>query len=65
LSTPFTYIPFVPWTIHMRVGECIESDDLFADDGDETLDAAYERVVAAVQQLVSCEDSQNETLSTP
>ncbi len=59
LSSPFTYIPFVPWTIRMRIGECIESDDLFADDSDETLDAAYERVVAAVQALVLCEDRQN------
>jgi hypothetical protein len=49
LTTPISQLPFVPWSIRLRIGDPIEPDELFA--GDD-LDSAYQRAQDAVQSLV-------------
>lgn len=51
--TPIPFLPWVPSTIRMRIGEPIAAEELFpAGRGDEALADAYARVVGAVQRLV-------------
>jgi 1-acyl-sn-glycerol-3-phosphate acyltransferase len=56
LGTPFVFLPWVPWTIRMRIGEPIEAPALFAPAGtaatDEELRQALRRIEGAVQALV-------------
>ncbi len=49
---PLWWVPLVPATIRMRVGEPIEPDELFSS-GDEELDGAYAKVEGRVQELVT------------
>jgi hypothetical protein len=50
---PINQIPWVPWTVRIRIGTPIAPEELFADDAEGSLDAAYERVHAAVENLVN------------
>ena len=52
LALPVNQIPWVPWTIRIRIGEPIPRADLFPDDSDAALEAAYGRVVTTVEALV-------------
>lgn len=56
LGTPFVFLPWVPWTIRMRIGEPIEASALFTPEGtaesEEELRKALRRVEGAVQALV-------------
>ena len=55
-SSPLVFLPTIPSTIRMRVGQAIPWEDLFAvepdDTEDEVLQRAYHRVVGEVQGLV-------------
>jgi 1-acyl-sn-glycerol-3-phosphate acyltransferase len=51
LASPMVFMPFVPWTIRMRIGEPLSPERLFAGGSDE-LDSAYRQVENAVQDLV-------------
>jgi 1-acyl-sn-glycerol-3-phosphate acyltransferase len=53
---PLAQIPWIPWTVRMRFGEPIRHEDLFPDDGGETLQRAYDRVIGAVEDLVNVRD---------
>ncbi len=53
LVLPLHQLPWVPWTIRMEIGAPIGAGELFPDDSDEALDAAYARVQVEVQSLVS------------
>lgn len=50
---PINQIPWVPWTVRIRIGAPIAPDELFTGDAEGSLDAAYERVHAAVEDLVN------------
>lgn len=50
LSTPVSQLPWIPWTIRMRVGPVIPRADAFRD-GD-ALNGAYERIRSAVEEQV-------------
>jgi hypothetical protein len=52
LATPISHIPWVPWSIRMRIGPTISAAELFQDDSEETLERAYVRLEKAVQNLV-------------
>ena len=52
LASPFSLIPIVPASIRIRIGRPIAPEELFARDDDD-LDEAYNRVVSAVQDLVT------------
>jgi len=56
LGTPFVFLPWVPWTIRMRIGELIVESALFALENpvetDAELLAALRQVEGAVQALV-------------
>jgi 1-acyl-sn-glycerol-3-phosphate acyltransferase len=53
LGTPLTLLPWIPWTIRMRVGAPIPSSELFrGEDSEQQLQAAGETVQSAVQSLV-------------
>ncbi len=54
VASPLTLVPWVPWTIRMRVGEPIGPEQLFGEGGgDEELERALARVESAVQALVT------------
>jgi len=53
LVLPLTQVPWIPWAIRMEIGAPIAADDLFPDDSETTLAAAYERVRGEVQALVN------------
>jgi 1-acyl-sn-glycerol-3-phosphate acyltransferase len=53
LVIPLSQVPWIPWRIRMRIGAPIAPATLFPDDTDATLFAAYRRVEAAVQSLVT------------
>jgi 1-acyl-sn-glycerol-3-phosphate acyltransferase len=55
LSSPLTFVPWVPWTVRMRIGAPLTVAELFPDaDGSEAeLTRAAARVEAAVQALVT------------
>jgi 1-acyl-sn-glycerol-3-phosphate acyltransferase len=57
LGSPLVFLPWVPWTIRMRIGVPIPAADLFADrsgnEGAGDLQAALARVEAAVQAQVA------------
>jgi 1-acyl-sn-glycerol-3-phosphate acyltransferase len=60
LGSPFVLSPWLPWTIHMRIGKPIAAEELFAVQSlgtrqghDEELPRALARVEGAVQSLVS------------
>jgi 1-acyl-sn-glycerol-3-phosphate acyltransferase len=57
---PLSQIPWVPWTVRMRIGDPIAHHELFPDDGDATLDRAYERVHRALEDLVNVRDRPRE-----
>jgi 1-acyl-sn-glycerol-3-phosphate acyltransferase len=48
-STPLSQLPWIPWSIRMRIGTPIERAELF---GNEDLATGYERVRGAIQDLV-------------
>ena len=50
LGSPLTFVPWLPWTLRMQIGEPLQAVDLFGDGGDVALAAALERVQAAVQR---------------
>jgi 1-acyl-sn-glycerol-3-phosphate acyltransferase len=52
LVSPLMLLPVVPWTVRMNIGKAIECDALFAE-GDENLQAAYERVENEVRALAT------------
>jgi 1-acyl-sn-glycerol-3-phosphate acyltransferase len=52
LGSPFTFTPWVPWTLRYRIGSPISPQELFGDGGDDALPAALARVQGAVQALV-------------
>jgi hypothetical protein len=56
LGSPLVFLPWVPWTIRMRIGAPLSATDLFAAGGsaenDEQLHQALGRVQGAVQALV-------------
>jgi 1-acyl-sn-glycerol-3-phosphate acyltransferase len=53
LGSPLTFLPWVPWTLRMRIGAPLAPADLFAPDAtDEDLRRALSRVQSAVQALV-------------
>jgi 1-acyl-sn-glycerol-3-phosphate acyltransferase len=56
LGSPLVFLPWVPWTIHMRIGAPIPATSLFADrsgnEGAGALQPALARVQAAVQAQV-------------
>jgi len=56
LGTPLVFLPWVPWTIRMRIGEPIAASALFSSEGtdesDEELKGALRHVECAVQALV-------------
>jgi hypothetical protein len=56
LVLPLAQIPWIPWTVRMRLGEPIRHEDLFPDDGEETLQRVYDRVIGAVEDLVNGRD---------
>ena len=56
LVLPLSQLPFIPWTIRMRVGRPLRHEDLFPDEDDVTLEHAYERVRTAVEDLVNVSD---------
>jgi 1-acyl-sn-glycerol-3-phosphate acyltransferase len=62
LGSPLVFLPWVPWTIRMRIGVPIPAAELFADrSGNESADAlqpALARVEAAVQLQVGRASSQ-------
>lgn len=53
---PLAQIPWIPWTVRMRLGEPIRHEDLFPDESEATLRRAYDRVVGAVEDLVNARD---------
>ncbi len=59
LGTPLVFLPWIPWTIRMRIGAPLEAEELFASADDEPLDSelrsALTRVERAVQALVGRE----------
>ena len=53
LGSPLTFLPWVPWTLRLRVGAALPAADLFARDAsDDDLRRALARVQSAVQSLV-------------
>ena len=53
LGSPLTFLPWIPWTVRLRVGSPIPASDLFAGTGsDRELPGALARVESAVQRLV-------------
>jgi len=52
-ASPLASLPWIPWSIRMRVGEPISAAELFPDATDVTLARACERVQGAVQALVA------------
>jgi hypothetical protein len=53
LALPLSQLPWVPWSIRMRIGQPIAASELFPDDSDAAIDAAYGRVQGEVQALVT------------
>lgn len=62
---PLARIPWIPWTVRMRLGEPIQHEDLFPDEGEETLQRAYDRVISAVEGLVNVRDRDNDYPKRP
>ena len=58
---PLAQIPWIPWTVRMRLGEPIRYEDLFPDESEETLQRAYDRVIGAVEDLVNVRERSNES----
>jgi 1-acyl-sn-glycerol-3-phosphate acyltransferase len=53
-QSPFALLPWVPWTVRMRIGEPIAPEALFGEEGGEDeLRRALAQVEAAVQALVT------------
>lgn len=53
LGSPLTFLPWIPWTLRMRIGAPIPASELFPGAGtDDELRRALPRVQAAVQGLV-------------
>jgi hypothetical protein len=52
LQSPFIFLPVVPSTIRMRIGEPIAPEELFDGGDDDALRRALARVQAEVQRLV-------------
>jgi len=57
VALPVAQIPWIPWSVRIRVGAPIRGEELFPDATDETLDRAYDRVRGAVEDLVNRRDS--------
>lgn len=53
LASPFVFLPWVPWSIRMRIGEPIPAAELFHDGDDATLADALHRVEKAVESLIN------------
>jgi 1-acyl-sn-glycerol-3-phosphate acyltransferase len=52
LGSPATFLPWIPWTVRLRIGKPLPARELFPTDGEAGLDAALVRVQASVQRLV-------------
>ena len=55
LCLPLAHIPWIPWTVRMRVGKALMPESLFDDvglEGDADLTRAQRKVVAAIERLV-------------
>ncbi len=53
---PASQLPWVPWTVRIRMGMPIPPEQLFPDDDQASLDAAYDRVRSTVEDLVNVRD---------
>jgi 1-acyl-sn-glycerol-3-phosphate acyltransferase len=60
IALPLSQIPWIPWSVRIRVGAPIRGEKLFPDATDETLDRAYDRVRGAVEDLVNKRDRHEE-----
>lgn len=60
MALPIAQIPWIPWSVRLRVGTPICDRELFPDATDETLDRAHDRVRGAVEDLVNKRDRQAE-----
>ena len=60
VALPMAQIPWIPWSVRIRVGTPIRGEELFPDGADETLDRAHDRVRGAVEDLVNKRDRQAE-----
>ena len=58
---PLSQIPWIPWSVRIRVGKPIPVDELLPDATEETLDRAYGRVRGAVEDLVKTRERAEET----
>ncbi|MFN3200411.1 MAG: 1-acyl-sn-glycerol-3-phosphate acyltransferase [Bradymonadia bacterium] len=62
LVSPFTLLPWVPWTIRMRIGPMMPPESLFDGCGDEDeLWRALSRVEYAIEALVRSEERHDHT----
>jgi 1-acyl-sn-glycerol-3-phosphate acyltransferase len=50
---PLAQLPWIPWTVRMRLGKPIRHEDPFPDESERTLQRAYDRVLGAVEDLVN------------
>lgn len=55
LGTPFTLLPWIPWTIRMRIGAPIAASALFAGGAAEGTDAAWRSALATVEAAVQAQ----------
>ncbi len=53
LGSPLTFLPWLPWTVRLRIGAPLPAAELFGDGSDAALAGALARVQAAVQAEVS------------
>ena len=53
LGSPLIFLPWVPWTVRMRIGPPLAAADLFGEGADTELPRALARVEAAVQAQVA------------
>lgn len=52
LGSPLVFLPCIPWTIRMRIGQPIESSELFSEEDAPTLARPLNRVERAIEALV-------------
>lgn len=53
LGSPLTFVPWLPWTVRMRIGPPLAASDLFGAGADAELPHALARVEAAVRAQVA------------
>jgi len=53
LGSPLSFLPWIPWTVRLKIGPPLKQEDLFGNDpGDEDMREALTKVEAALQRLV-------------